>query len=165
MATTHQQEVKEWHFHVYFWATTNYFTGEPHRNVAEAEALRDKLIAQVASDPSFVAVCNGISSEQVPGLIGQPPPMNLKPVGPHPQGSFETWVPIESFARVLSWFTLNRGSLSVLVHPLTRHEKKDHSIHAMWLGDAWVIDLDTLRDDLAEPPAQYPELGLGYNRK
>ena len=31
-------------------------------------------------------------------------------------------MPFEYFASALSWFTLHRGSLDILVHPLTRHE-------------------------------------------
>lgn len=148
--------VKEWHFHTY-WLAQN------ERSTAAAQALRDALVAQVAADPTFVAVCNGVSRAQLPALEGSPPPMNRAPVGPHLSGSFETWAPIESFARVYSWFTLHRGDLSILVHPLTRYERDDHTVHASWLGQPWVLDLDRLRHDLVEPPAQYPELGLGYN--
>lgn len=151
--------IKEWHFHTYWFATRNPKSGE------EAQALHDALVEKVATDPEFIAVCNGVTSAQLPGLVGSPPPMNRQPVGPHLSGSFETWVPIESFAKVLSWFTLHRGSLTVLVHPLTRYELEDHTTHAMWLGQPWVLDLDALRDDIGEPPAQYPELGLGYNAK
>ncbi|KAF1795280.1 hypothetical protein PC129_g3454 [Phytophthora cactorum] len=149
--------IKEWHFHTCF-----YHTNE--RSKKEAQALRDALVHQVTVNPkNFVAVCNGMTSEELPGLAGKPPPMNLGPVGPHLSGSFETWVPAESFAQVLSWFTLHRGSLSILVHPLTRYEREDHTTHAMWLGIPWVIDMDALREDLITPPLQYPELGYGYS--
>lgn len=104
-----------------------------------------------------------MTNKELPGLEGKPPPMNLGPVGPHLSGSFETWAPAESFAQVLSWFTLHRGSLSILVHPLTRYEREDHTTHAMWLGAPWVIDLDALRVDLVTPPLQHPELGYGYS--
>ncbi|KAG6609847.1 DOPA 4,5-dioxygenase [Phytophthora cinnamomi] len=149
--------IKEWHFHTCYFATNE-------RSKKEAEALRDALVDQVAADPkNFVAVCNGVTSKELPGLEGKPPPLNLGPVGPHLSGSFETWVPAESFTQVLSWFTLHRGSLSILVHPLTRYEREDHSTHAMWLGQPFIIDLERLREDLITPPLQYPELGLGYS--
>ncbi|KAF4321103.1 hypothetical protein BBO99_00002149 [Phytophthora kernoviae] len=135
--------IKEWHFHTCFYATNE-------RSKQEAQALRDELIRQVNTDPkNFIAVCN----------------VNLGPVGPHLSGSFETWAPAESFAQVLSWFTLHRGSLSILVHPLTRYEREDHTTHAMWLGTPWVVDLDVLREELPAPPLQYPELGFGYSAK
>ncbi|RLN51408.1 hypothetical protein BBJ29_000649 [Phytophthora kernoviae] len=138
--------IKEWHFHTCFYATNE-------RSKQEAQALRDELIRQVNTDPkNFIAVCNGVTGAELPGLVGKPPPMNLGPVGPHLSGSFETWAPAESFAQVLSWFTLHRGSLSILVHPLTRYEREDHTTHAMWLGTPWVVDLDVLREELPAPP-------------
>lgn len=115
-------------------------------------------------DPSFVVVFNGVTSAIVPGRVGTPPPMNHHAVGPHPSGSFEVWVPEESLAKALSWITLNRGSLSILIHPLTRYERVDHSTHATWIGQPWTIDLLALREDLKTPPLQYPELGLGYSK-
>ncbi|POM79019.1 DOPA 4,5-dioxygenase [Phytophthora palmivora] len=152
-----QSTIKEWHFHTCFYANNE-------RSKKEAQMLRDALVDQVMADPKhFIAVCNGITSKELPGLSGKPPPFNLGPVGPHLSGSFETWVPAESFARVLSWFTIHRGSLSILVHPLTRYEREDHTTHAMWLGTPWVVDLDVLREDLITPPLQYPELGYGYS--
>ncbi|OWZ24184.1 DOPA 4,5-dioxygenase [Phytophthora megakarya] len=154
-----QNSIKEWHFHTCFYANNE-------RSKKEAQALRDALVAQVTTNPThFIAVCNGVTTKELPGLVGKPPPLNLGPVGPHLSGSFETWVPAESFAQVLSWFTMNRGSLSILVHPLTRYEREDHTTHAMWLGTPWVIDLDPLREDLSTPPLQYPELGYGYSTK
>ena len=48
------------------------------------------------------------------------PPMNMRPIGPHPIGSYEVWAPKEYFAHAMSFFMLNRDELSILVHPLTR---------------------------------------------
>ena len=56
----------------------------------------------------------------------------------------------------------NRGSLSVLVHPLGRTEVRDHTTDAMWLGPSFRLDLSTLNPDGGDDP-QYPELGLGYS--
>ncbi|KAH7479343.1 hypothetical protein PRNP1_008857 [Phytophthora ramorum] len=152
-----QSSIKEWHFHTCYYANNQ-------RSKKEAQALRGALVEMVAADPkNFIAVCNGVTGKELPGLEGKPPPFNLGPVGPHLSGSFETWAPAESFAQVLSWFTLHRGSLSILVHPLTRYEREDHTTHAMWLGTPWVVDLDVLREDLVTPPLQYPELGYGYS--
>ncbi|GMF17853.1 unnamed protein product [Phytophthora fragariaefolia] len=149
--------IKEWHFHTCYLANNQ-------RSKEEAQALRDALVERVKADPkNFIAVCNGVTGKELQGLEGTPPPFNLGPVGPHLSGSFETWVPAESFAQVLSWFTLHRESLSILVHPLTRYEREDHSTHALWLGQAFPIDLEKLQDDLLTPPLQYPELGLGYS--
>ncbi|DBA02930.1 TPA: hypothetical protein N0F65_005957 [Lagenidium giganteum] len=155
-APSSEPEICEWHFHVY-WFARNKKSGE------EASALRAKLVEKVKADPTFIAVFND-SADLFPGLIQRPPPINHEPVGPHVSGSFEVWVPRESIAAALSWFTLNHGNLSVLFHPLTRYELRDHTEGAMWLGKQWVIDLSVLSEDLGAPPAQYKELGYGYSR-
>jgi DOPA 4,5-dioxygenase len=85
--------------------------------------------------------------------------VNVAPIGPHPAGSYEIWVPRESFAEVFSFMALNHGELSVLVHPLTRHEREDHSSRKAWIGQPWPILLDQLPEDLETVPLQYPTLG------
>ncbi|GAB9471094.1 Dopa 4,5-dioxygenase [Globisporangium polare] len=168
MAISHSkgdEEIKEWHFHVYW------LENRSEQGFARADALRRLLLEHVESDPSnFIAVFHGVSQKQYPALIGSPPPMNRKPVGPHPSGSFEVWVPKESFVRLLSFFTLHRGALSIFLHPLTKDQRVDHSAQrAIWLGQPWPIDADSLPADPteedADPPFQYPELGLGYSRR
>jgi DOPA 4,5-dioxygenase len=152
------EPIKEWHFHTYWFAKEN------HPSAAEALRLHAALLEEIKSDPSFVVVCHGVTGDILPGFEGRPPPLNHRPVGPHLSGSFETWVPQESLPRALSWFTQHRGSLSILIHPLTRYERADHSTHATWLGTPWTIDLETLREDAGAPERQYPELGLGYSK-
>lgn len=43
-------------------------------------------------------------------------------VGPHPTGSFETWVPAEYFTKMYEWFLQKRLPLTIFIHPLTAHE-------------------------------------------
>jgi aromatic ring-cleaving dioxygenase len=40
---------------------------------------------------------------------------------------------------------LNRGAMSVLVHPETGDEVADHTAHALWLGAQLPIDVEFLR--------------------
>jgi aromatic ring-cleaving dioxygenase len=57
------------------------------------------------------------------------------PLGPHPYGMWECdFRTQEMFAKVVPWFQINHGSLSVLVHPHTGDGYKDHTHHAMWIG-------------------------------
>ena len=58
---------------------------------------------------------------------------------------------------------LNRGSLSVLLHPLARTEVEDHTIHKMWLGEPFPLDLTNMSSEGGDDP-QYPELELGYSK-
>jgi DOPA 4,5-dioxygenase len=40
---------------------------------------------------------------------------------------------------------LNRGKLTVLVHPQAENAYDDHTAHAMWLGTKLPLHLDVLR--------------------
>ena len=62
-----------------------------------------------------------------------------------------------------SFATLNRGSLSILIHPLGDDVIEDHTINAMWLGQPFPIDVSKLNKNFAEDP-QYPELKLGLSK-
>ncbi|EMD34321.1 hypothetical protein CERSUDRAFT_117200 [Gelatoporia subvermispora B] len=134
-------EIKEWHFHIYF----------HQRNADEHHAaleLRDAVL-RLRRDGAFVAV----------PLFR----VNTDPIGPHPAGSYEIWCPSESFASVFSYLCMNRGNLSILVHPLTREERKDHDERKAWIGPSWPLDLSTLPVKSTKVPLQYPSLKLGYS--
>ncbi|KAI6111267.1 DOPA-like domain-containing protein [Pisolithus sp. B1] len=82
-----------------------------HQNNVEEHAaaleLRDAVL-RLRRDGAFVAV----------PLFR----INTGPMGPHPVGSYEIWVPSTSFAPVFSYLSQNRGNLSIFIHPLTREE-------------------------------------------
>jgi DOPA 4,5-dioxygenase len=68
---------------------------------------------------------------------------NDKIIGPHPTQFWEVDVRRpEVFIRVLSWFQLNHGNLSVLIHPQTGNDFEDHTNRALWLGDKLPLLLD-----------------------
>nr|CAG8587716.1 70_t:CDS:2 [Entrophospora candida] len=73
------------------------------------------------------------------------------------------WCPKEHFSRVYSWFLLHRNGLSVMIHPLTINEVKDHTENVTWMGKSIPLDITQLSDKLPEVPAQYPELKMGYS--
>ena len=77
--------------------------------------------------------------------------------------SVQIWCPRESLAQMLSFAILHRGSLSVLIHPLATNEVDDHSLHQMWLGHPFPLDLAALNSTAAGDDPQYPELKLGYS--
>ncbi|KAH7911912.1 DOPA-like domain-containing protein [Hygrophoropsis aurantiaca] len=134
-------EVREWHFHIYF----HQRNAEEHQAALE---LRDAVL-RLRRDGAFVAV----------PLFR----VNTDPIGPHPVGSYEIWVPSSSFSAVFSYLCLNRGNLSILVHPLTREQRKDHEVRNAWLGPSFPLDLSTLPLKSEEIPLQYPSLKLGYS--
>jgi DOPA 4,5-dioxygenase len=77
--------------------------------------------------------------------------VNYGPHGPHPVGNFQTCCNSSSISHGVSWFTQNRGNLSIFFHPLTRWEIIDHTDRAMFMGKSLPLDLSFLSHDLGEP--------------
>jgi DOPA 4,5-dioxygenase len=67
-----------------------------------------------------------------------------RPVGPHPQWSFQVAFAQASFAEVFGWLALNHGALDLFVHPNTGDELTDHRDRAVWLGRSYTLDLAAL---------------------
>ena len=57
-----------------------------------------------------------------------------EPVGPHPQPMYQVSFQPELFGDFMPWLMLNRGPLSILVHPNTEASVLDHTKHALWMG-------------------------------
>ncbi|KAH9996680.1 DOPA-like domain-containing protein [Russula compacta] len=153
-----QSEIKEWHFHIYF-----------HQ--------KNKREVQAASD--FVTLSLRLRQGRCLFVAVPLWRVNLGPEGPHPAGSYEIWCPSESFASVFSYLCMNRGELSVLVHPLTKEEVRvsffrgipsppvsgDHETRNAWLGPSFPLDLSALPVKSKTIPLQYASLKLGYSSK
>ncbi len=69
-----------------------------------------------------------------------------RPVGPHLFASFQVAFPPVLFAEIVPWLALNRGGLTVFVHPRTGDAVRDHLDHAIWLGAKEELDVEALRD-------------------
>ena len=74
-----------------------------------------------------------------------------EPVGPHPTSMYQVAFPIAEFPRLVPWLMLNRGQLSVLIHPQAEDAYDDHAFHAMWLGAPLPLRLDVLRRNRSGP--------------
>lgn len=105
--------VQYWDFHVYY----------DERTRDEANALKQKLLddfPEQAKEGSIIV--KQLKVEE--------------PIGPHYDLFWEVDVArVDVFAKVLSWFSLNHGTLSVLIHPQTGWDLLDHTKHALWLGE------------------------------
>ncbi|MET0345861.1 MAG: DOPA 4,5-dioxygenase family protein [Casimicrobiaceae bacterium] len=64
-----------------------------------------------------------------------------RPVGPHPQWSYQIAFAHTQFAEVVGWLALNHGALDVFVHPNTGDQLRDHRDSALWLGCSYTLDL------------------------
>jgi len=68
-----------------------------------------------------------------------------EPVGPHPISMYQVAFEVSEFPRLVPWLALNRGKLTVLIHPQAVNAYDDHTAHAMWLGTRLPLRLDVLR--------------------
>lgn len=112
---TDPSQIEGFHAHVYYDPTTR----------AAAEKLRA-----------------GIGAGFTDALLGR---WHDKPVGPHPISMYQVAFAVADFPRLVPWLMLNRGGLTVLVHPETGDEYADHTAHAMWLGPPLPLRLEVLR--------------------
>ena len=67
--------------------------------------------------------------------------MHEKPVGPHPRWSCQLAFEPGEFHRLVPWLAINRGGLTILVHPETGDDLRDHRDHALWMGEILPLDL------------------------
>ena len=106
--------IRDYHAHVYY---------DPATTRAAAQALRDQL------------------GERFAVVLGR---WHDAPVGPHSGAMYQVAFGVEQFAGLVPFLMLNRGGLSVLVHPNTGAPRNDHLAHALWLGPPLAIEAQVL---------------------
>lgn len=67
------------------------------------------------------------------------------PIGPHPMGSYQVAFAPVLFGVLVPWLALNRGGLTVFIHPETGDDLPDHRDRAIWLGQQRELDLDAFK--------------------
>jgi aromatic ring-cleaving dioxygenase len=115
MSEREPSQIRSWHAHVYFDAASR----------DAAWAFREKVTARFGD-----TVAMGRFHE--------------RPVGPHPQWSYQIELAPSRFAEVVGWLALNHGALDIFLHPNTGDQLRDHRDSAVWIGKAYVLDLSAL---------------------
>ncbi|KAJ6649058.1 DOPA 4,5-dioxygenase [Pseudolycoriella hygida] len=150
-STKSDESFLEYHFHTYF------HVDDP-KEVAHAIKLRNEIIANCVQK-KIVAIPLHYNYDADNPLLeynNDTTGLNMQPVGPHPIGSFETWVPVEYFSKAYEWFLQNRGPLSIFIHPLTKQELVDHTKRIVFMGSSYTLNTASLRELIPNFTSQYP---------
>jgi aromatic ring-cleaving dioxygenase len=75
-----------------------------------------------------------------------------KPIGPHPRGSCQLTVPLETFGAFANWAVVHRGGLTIFAHADTGEDLPDHSHNVIWFGPSEALDLSIFDRPSGEPP-------------
>jgi len=111
------RSIAEYHAHVYY---------DPQKTRARAARLRERVAAEFPQ-----------------ARLGR---WHDKLVGPHTQSMYQIAFPSNLLASFLPWLMLNRDGLTILLHPETGNDRRDHSAHAAWLGAVLPLRLDVFKD-------------------
>ena len=125
-------EIASFHAHIYF---------DPEAQKADAMAVRE------AAGERFAVRLGTVWD---------------RPVGPHSKAMFQIAFAPDLFGTLVPWLMLNNRGLSILVHPNTTNQKRDHLLDAVWIGTPLPLIGEVLPEDeeaeLAGPPNTAPTL-------
>ncbi|MDH4247822.1 MAG: DOPA 4,5-dioxygenase family protein [Deltaproteobacteria bacterium] len=100
--------------------------------------------AHIYFEPHTREAALGVQKEVAAGFPVAVSHLIDAPIGPHPLPMFEVDFGPREFGAVVPWLMSNRRGLSVLVHPRSGDDLRDHTEHALWLGPVLPLRLEVL---------------------
>ena len=127
--------IQSYHVHVQYLRTGS-------NSTAKAMRFRDAYIEKWGN-----ATCNGLFDQDR---------LCVYPVEPHEGGIFMSgnwaaYVPLASYAAVVSWSAQHRGDLSILLHPNSGQHLHDHFRWSTWVGLVWPMNVEAFSQFGAVP--------------
>jgi aromatic ring-cleaving dioxygenase len=116
-AATERRSIAEFHAHIYY---------DPAITRAAAERLRERVAAE------FPQARLGRWHDAL--------------VGPHTQSMYQIAFPSEMLGAFVPWLMLNRDGLTILLHPETGNDYRDHTAHAAWFGAVLPLRLEAFAE-------------------
>jgi aromatic ring-cleaving dioxygenase len=75
------------------------------------------------------------------------------PQGPHPVSHFQVAFPVDVFPEIVPFLALNRGDMSILLHPNTGDGYQDHTANVMWIGPSVPLNIEWMQRNAARVEA------------
>jgi aromatic ring-cleaving dioxygenase len=120
-AASNPRKIGEYHAHIYY---------DPRNTRSRAARLRQRVAAE------FPHARLGRWHDEL--------------VGPHTQSMYQIAFASDLLAAFLPWLMLNRDGLTVLLHPETGNDYRDHTAHAAWLGGVLPLRLEAFGEQQAD---------------
>ena len=117
MAVRRIAEIASYHAHIYF---------DPESQRGDALAIREA------------------AAERFAVRLGT---VHDRAVGPHSKAMYQIAFEPALFGSLVPWLMLNNRGLSVLVHPNTTNQKRDHLLDAVWIGQALAVHDEVLPEE------------------